>query len=77
MNILRAAINLSDAETPNSGMSFGVTPGWDSLGHVVLISEIERVIGREIPLDLVPELGRADRVLQLLEEHFSSMSEGA
>jgi acyl carrier protein len=70
--ILKVAINLQDHQPINDELAFGVAPGWDSLAHVVVVTEIEKIIGRELPLDAIPELGVASRILAVLEEHFST-----
>lgn len=73
--ILVVAINLHDHHPIDDRLAFGVAPGWDSLAHVVVVTEIEKVIGRELPLDMIPELGLASRILTVLEDHFAAAGE--
>lgn len=48
---------------------FGLTPGWDSLGHMNLIVAIESAVGSEIDLEQVPLLTSATAIVEYLVQH--------
>ena len=39
-----------------SELRFGAVPGWDSIGHVRLVVELEEEFGMSIPTYLLPEI---------------------
>lgn len=41
-------------------------PGWDSLGHVTLVSELEKVFGTTFEVDEVMEMEDVSAILRLL-----------
>ncbi len=49
----------------------GDIPGWDSLGHVTLMTEIQRRFGKHVPIEdaiEVESVADLDRILQRLQE---------
>ena len=48
----------------------GDLPGWDSLGHVTLMTEIQRRFGKHVPIEdaiEVESVADLDRILQRLQ----------
>lgn len=61
-NLFECSIDeLSDETGP------GDIPGWDSLGHVSLMSEIQDTFGKHIPVEDAIEVESIDDVVRLLE----------
>ncbi len=59
--------NLADV-TDTTGP--GDIPGWDSLGHVTLMTEIQRRFGKHVPIEdaiEVESVADLDRILQRLQ----------
>ncbi len=51
---IAAEIFMIDPATLNSSSSYSDTPGWDSLGHIMLITEVEKQFGFKVaPLDVL------------------------
>ena len=49
----------------------GDIPGWDSLGHVTLMTEIQRRFGKHVPIEdaiEVESVADLDRILQRLQD---------
>jgi acyl carrier protein len=49
------ALRIGDATLP-SLLRMGATPGWDSLGHMTVVVEIEREFGIRIPTAVISDL---------------------
>lgn len=39
---------------------------WDSLAHLAIMSEVEEILGREIPIDEMEELDTLEKILYLI-----------
>ena len=42
--------------SPAGSLRMGATPGWDSLGHMTVIMELERDFGIRVPVSKISEL---------------------
>lgn len=52
--IVRAlGISMADSSVP---LRMGSTPGWDSMGHMTVVMELEKEFGARFPPYLLPEL---------------------
>ena len=51
IDAFRAAMRLDRAFVLHDEMSFDDVPGWDSLGHVNLIAELESRFGISLPME--------------------------
>jgi acyl carrier protein len=49
------ALNVPDGSLPRP-VRMGSTPGWDSMGHMMVVLELEREFGVRIPTARLPEL---------------------
>ena len=58
--IIRNTFDLPDDFIFESNVRPSFIPGWDSLGWMKLISEIENKIKLELPLDIFSELGTVE-----------------
>ena len=58
--IIRKTLNLPDSFEFEKNVRPSFIPGWDSLGWMQIITEIENEIGSELPLDIFSELGTVD-----------------
>jgi acyl carrier protein len=47
-----------------SELRFGKVPGWDSVGHVRLVVELEEHFGMSIPTYLLPEILDVDSIVR-------------
>jgi acyl carrier protein len=47
-----------------SELRFGSVPGWDSIGHVRLVVELEEEFGMSIPTYLLPEILDVDSIVR-------------
>ena len=47
-----------------SELRFGSVPGWDSIGHVRLVVELEEEFGMNIPTYLLPEILDVDSIVR-------------
>ena len=61
--VIASALNINPAEV-NEDSSIDATPNWDSLRHVILITEVERAYDVEFDLDAI---GKAISVRQIRE----------
>lgn len=57
-----------DPSVADADLVYQQTPGWDSLGAVLLISSIEDEFGVEIATDLALRMDTFDRAVALLHE---------
>jgi acyl carrier protein len=58
VRIVRAvarALNVAEDSLPRP-VRMGSTPGWDSMGHMMVVLELEREFGVRIPTARLPEL---------------------
>jgi acyl carrier protein len=44
----------------------GMTPGWDSMGHMLVVLELESEFGTRIPTARLPELIDVDSIARVL-----------
>jgi len=42
--------------TPSTPLRMGSTPGWDSMGHMMVVMELEKEFGTRFPPYLLPQL---------------------
>ena len=53
--VITRALRLEGTET-SSPLRLGSTPGWDSMGHMMVVMELEREFGTTFPTHRLPEL---------------------
>ena len=46
----------------------GATPGWDSMGHMIVVLELESEFGVRIPTARLPELVDVDSIARVLAQ---------
>lgn len=63
----RAALGGGGGSYDNA--EYGVTPGWDSMAHMQLISEIEAAFDLMLNTDEVISLSSFGRAREILKEH--------
>jgi acyl carrier protein len=61
------ALGLPDTASPGP-LALGVTPGWDSMGHMTVVMEIETEFGASFPAHRLPELTDVDAIVRALGE---------
>lgn len=71
IRIVASAIQI-DPGTLNSDSSLGNVPGWDSLGHLSVISAIEADFGIELSVDDVIECESIADFVDVISEYISS-----
>jgi acyl carrier protein len=49
-------------------LALGTTPGWDSMGHMTVVMEIESEFGASFPAHRLPELTDVDAIVRALGE---------
>ena len=52
------------SDEAGSELRFGSVPGWDSIGHVRLVVELEEEFGMSIPTYLLPEILDVDSIVR-------------
>lgn len=65
-NIYRAVFRLGDDFALGDEMGFDDVPGWDSLGHMLLVSELESRLGLKLDMDEIVRLNSVGRVRELV-----------
>ena len=50
------------------GMSFDDVPGWDSIGHMNLVNEIESRFGVSLEMDVIINLDSVQAVQDIIKE---------
>jgi acyl carrier protein len=45
-------------------------PGWDSMGHVALVSSLEHAFGLSFDVDEVMEMEDVRQIVRIVESHF-------
>jgi acyl carrier protein len=67
---IKAAIvrALGPAAAQGSPLAMGETPGWDSMGHMTIVLELEREFGIRFPAYRLPELVDVASVARVLRE---------
>jgi acyl carrier protein len=67
--VLRALrITTADPTTP---LRMGSTPGWDSMGHMTVVMELEKEFGARFPPYKLPELVDVPSIAKTLREQGS------
>jgi acyl carrier protein len=46
-------------------------PGWDSMGHIVLVSSLEQAFGLSFDVDEVMEMEDVGRIMQIVGAHLA------
>lgn len=59
------ALNLPSS--PSSSLQMGSTPGWDSMGHMIVVMELEKEFGVRFPPYRLPELTSAESIAKAIE----------
>jgi len=59
------ALNVPEASLARP-VRMGMTPGWDSMGHMMVVLELEREFGTRIPTARLPELLDVDSIARVL-----------
>jgi acyl carrier protein len=49
-------------------------PGWDSMGHVALVSSLEQAFGLSFDVDDVMEMEDVRQILRIVETHLAKKS---
>jgi len=49
----------------------GDIPGWDSMGHIVLVSSLEQAFGLSFDVDEVMEMEDVGRIMKIVEGHLA------
>ena len=62
----RAAMRLGEDFTFTDAMSFDDVPGWDSVGHMNLVTELESRFGVSLDMDEIVAMDSVGAVRQLL-----------
>ena len=71
IRVVASAIQV-DPSTLNSDSSLGTVPGWDSLGHLAVISSIESDFGIEMTVDDVVECESISDFVEAISEYISA-----
>jgi acyl carrier protein len=51
--------------SPGVPLQMGMTPGWDSLGHMTVVIELEREFGLRVPVTRIAELIDVDSIARM------------
>jgi acyl carrier protein len=68
---VRAAIRRAlalPAVGAGDALALGTTPGWDSMGHMTVVMEIESEFGASFPAHRLPELTDVHAIVRALGE---------
>jgi acyl carrier protein len=49
-------------------------PGWDSMGHVALVSSLEQAFGLSFDVDEVMEMEDVGQIVSIVEAHLAKIS---
>ena len=52
--------------SPGVPLQMGMTPGWDSLGHMTVVLELEREFGLRVPVTRIAELTDVDAIARMV-----------
>lgn len=56
------------ATAPGMPLAMSATPGWDSMGHMTIVMELEREFGVSFPAYRLPQLTNLDAVVRALRD---------
>src|SRR5262245_53061862 len=62
----RSALDLPDDFELTDESSFEAVPGWDSVGHMRIVLELENIIGKPLELDEIVGLDTVGKIRALL-----------
>jgi acyl carrier protein len=72
--IIRALdLGLADPSVP---LAMGSTPGWDSIGHMTVVMELEREFGTLFPVYRLPELIDVASIAKALADRSPASADG-
>ena len=57
------------APDPSTPLRMGSTPGWDSMGHMMVVMELEKEFGARFPPFVLPQLLDVPSIVQALRQH--------
>ena len=52
--------------SPTVSLQMGGTPGWDSLGHMTVVLELEREFGVRVPVTRIAELTDVESIAHVI-----------
>ena len=67
IRIFQNALNLDDDFELDDSMRFAGVPGWDSLGHLRIVMEIEAVINSSLEMEEIISLDTVKKIRDLVE----------
>jgi acyl carrier protein len=56
------------APDPSIPLRMGSTPGWDSMGHMMVVMELEKEFGTRFPPFVLPQLLDVPSIVQALRQ---------
>lgn len=56
------------AQDPSTPLRMGSTPGWDSMGHMMVVMELEKEFGTRFPPYVLPELVDVSSIAKTLQK---------
>ena len=65
--IFQSALNLDDDFELDDSMRFEGVPGWDSLGHLRIVMEIESAINSSLEMEEIIPLDTVQKIRDLVE----------
>lgn len=65
-NAFRAAMRLNPSFALRDDMMYDDVPGWDSLGHMNLVAELESRLGSVLDIDEIVQLDSVGAVRELM-----------
>ena len=64
--IFREALDLNDYDLTTDS-EFEAVPGWDSLGHMRIVSEIEEKLNLEFDIDEIVGVDTIQKLIEMIE----------
>lgn len=64
----RAAFQLADDFEITDDLAFEGVPGWDSVGHMMLVTEIETRIGTTLDMDEIISMDSVKAIRQMVSD---------
>lgn len=68
LELFRTTLQLEDAFELQDDMGFADVPGWDSVGHMTLINELETRFGVSLDLDEIIALETVKAVREIVTQ---------